>query len=66
MPVKVVPFEREQIYEVARLRRLTHHEGLSLADRACLALARIYDAPVLTRDRAWRSLKVGVVVRLIR
>lgn len=66
LPVKVVPFEGEQIFETARLRRLTHHERLSLADRACLALARMRSLPVLTTDRAWRSLKVGVVVRLIR
>ena len=66
LPVEVVPFEGEQMFEAARLRRLTHHERLSLADRVCLALARIRGLPVLTADRAWRSLKVGVVVRLIR
>jgi PIN domain nuclease of toxin-antitoxin system len=66
LPLHIVPFEGEQVFEAARLRRLTHHGGLSLADRACLALARLRNAPVLTTDRAWRSLKVGVDVRLIR
>ena len=65
-PVEVVSFEGEQMFEAARLRRLTHHARLSLADRACLALARIRKLPVLTTDRAWRSLKLGVVVRVIR
>jgi ribonuclease VapC len=66
LPLEVVPFEGDQIFEAARLRRLTHHEKLSLADRACLALARMRGLPVYTTDRAWRSLKLGVDVRVVR
>jgi ribonuclease VapC len=40
--------------------------GLSLGDRACLALAESLRQPVLTTDRAWRGLSVGVEIRLIR
>ncbi len=40
--------------------------GLSLADRACLALARRERLPVLTGDRAWSALDLGVDVVLIR
>lgn len=34
-------------------RRWRAGEGLSLADRLCLALAERIDAPVLTADRSW-------------
>jgi len=40
--------------------------GLSLGDRACLALALREQAPVLTGDRAWSKVDVGVEVVLIR
>jgi PIN domain nuclease of toxin-antitoxin system len=39
---------------------------LSLGDRACLALAYHYGYPVLTADRIWADLDLGVEVRLIR
>ena len=48
------------------LRRATRATGLSLGDRACLALATALDAPVLTADRAWRNLDAGVAIEVIR
>lgn len=47
-------------------RPITKTKGLSLADRACLALAERERLPVLTADRTWRSLDIGVDIRLIR
>jgi PIN domain nuclease of toxin-antitoxin system len=44
----------------------TRHRGLSLADRACLALALELKLPVVTADRAWADLDLGVEIRLIR
>ena len=41
-------------------------KGLSLGDRACLAPGLALDAPVLTADRAWAGLDVGVAVEVIR
>jgi PIN domain nuclease of toxin-antitoxin system len=52
--------------EVARLRPATKAQGLSLADRACLALADRLDIPALTTDREWAKADVGAEVRLIR
>ncbi len=52
--------------EIARLRPLTKAHGLSLADRACLALAKRLDIPVVTADRNWRDLNLGITVQLIR
>jgi PIN domain nuclease of toxin-antitoxin system len=51
---------------IARLRPTTRHLGLSLADRACLALAQRLVLPVLTTDRAWARLQIGVEIRLAR
>jgi len=52
--------------EIARLRRLTRTRGLSICNRACLALAKRLGLPVVTADREWVSLDLGVVVTLIR
>jgi PIN domain nuclease of toxin-antitoxin system len=52
--------------EVARLRPTTRDAGLSLGDRACLALARRLDAPALTADTAWSQAEVTVELRQIR
>jgi PIN domain nuclease of toxin-antitoxin system len=44
----------------------TRSLGLSLGDRACLALALALKAPVYTADRAWKKLKLGVRIHVIR
>jgi len=64
--VDVVPFDEEQAIETARLRPLTRSLGLSLGDRACLALARTLRLPAMTTDRAWSDLNIGIQVALIR
>ena len=64
--VDTVPFDEEQAIETARLRPLTRSLGLSLGDRACLALARTLQLPAMTTDRAWSELDIGVQVALIR
>jgi ribonuclease VapC len=40
--------------------------GLSLGDRACLALGIVLRAPVYTADKSWKKLKLGVPIHLIR
>jgi ribonuclease VapC len=62
----VRPFDAKQAIETGRMELRTRPFGLSLADRACLALARSLDLPVLTADRAWSGIDVGVAVELIR
>ena len=64
--VAVVEFDEAAAYEAGSLRALTCHRSLSLGDRACLALARRVGAPVLTADRAWGDLQLGVPVEVIR
>jgi PIN domain nuclease of toxin-antitoxin system len=61
-----VSFDEDDADDAARLYPLTRGLQLSLADRACLALARRLSATVLTGDRVWADLDIGVEVRLIR
>lgn len=56
----------EDCLAIAELRPRTRRLGLSLADRACLALALRLGVPVVTADRVWAEADVGVEVRLIR
>ncbi|MCZ6859743.1 MAG: type II toxin-antitoxin system VapC family toxin [Alphaproteobacteria bacterium] len=66
MDMDVVAFDNALALACGNLRRLTRHVGLSLGDRACLALAYARSLPVLTADRVWAELNIGVEVRLIR
>ena len=63
---EVMPFGPAQAIQTAELRVATRHRGLSLGDRACLALALSTGLPVLTADRAWRGLNLDVEIELIR
>ncbi len=62
----LVDFTPDLAAIAARLKAPTRSVGLSLGDRACLALALREQAPVLTGDRAWSKVDVGVEVVLIR
>lgn len=64
--VAVESFTTADAIEVARLRPLTRGVGLSLGDRACLALATRLDVPVLTADSAWIELKLDLEISQIR
>lgn len=64
--IAVQPFTSADAIEVARLRPLTRDLGLSLGDRACLALAKRLNAPVLTADSAWSKFNLRLEVRQIR
>jgi len=62
----VIAFDEAQAHAAGALRPLTRAAGLSLGDRACLACAQGLGAPVLTTDRAWKNLAVGLQIRVIR
>jgi len=63
--LEVVPFDEADAYAVGSLRAPTRRAGLSLGDRACLALAAKLDRPALTTDRAWKRVRSGATVRVI-
>jgi PIN domain nuclease of toxin-antitoxin system len=64
--VDVVNFDRGLAEETGLLAALTRGLGLSLGDRACLALARREGAIALTADNAWRKVDLGIEIQLIR
>jgi ribonuclease VapC len=64
--ITVEPFTAADAIDAGRLRPLTRDVGLSLGDRACLALARRLDAPALTADTDWQGVAHGVELRPIR
>ncbi|HEX5141553.1 MAG TPA: type II toxin-antitoxin system VapC family toxin [Dehalococcoidia bacterium] len=64
--VPVLPFSQEHGKTAGSLRSATRHLGLSLVDRACLAVAAELDVPAITADRLWVELDIGVQVVLCR
>ncbi len=64
--VEIVSFDQALSLASGRLRSGTRKLGLSLGDRACLALAAQLGLPVLTTDNAWAGLTDGPEVRVIR
>jgi len=64
--LEVHPFDVEAAYQTGALREPTRSLGLSLGDRACLALGQQLTAVVLTTDRPWRELGLGVEIQVIR
>ena len=65
----VEPFTLTDAMACAALQPATRPRGLSLGDRACLALGRRIGSTVLTADRNWLELDrdaIGVRIELIR
>lgn len=66
LDLRVVAFDQGQAYNAGLLRRYTREAGLSLGDRACLALAQAYNLPALTSDRRWSEVTINVDIIQIR
>lgn len=64
--IAVEPFTPSDAIEVGALRPLTREAGLSLGDRACLALARRLGASVYTADTTWAKVTLDVELHQIR
>jgi PIN domain nuclease of toxin-antitoxin system len=64
--ITVIPFDEEQATLVASLWKDTQPAGLSLGDRACLALALKKSLPALTTEREWQKCSLGVEIVKIR
>jgi ribonuclease VapC len=63
---EVFSFDSEQASIAGGLVEFTRSYGLSLGDRACLALAVVLDAPVYTTDKTWAKLDLGLQIHLLR
>jgi len=66
LELAVSPFDDAAARACAALRPASRAFGLSIGDRACLALAQAQKLPALTADRAWARLDCGVVIEQVR
>ncbi len=66
LKLSVAPFQETDAHAAGELYPRTASLGLSLGDRACLALALRKKATVWTADRVWKRLQIGVTSELIR
>ncbi len=64
--LEIVPFDKDLAYLTGQLAALTKPFGLSIGDRACLALAQKTGAIAVTADRAWGEIGTSIQVKLIR
>ena len=62
--VDVADFDGADAFAAGLLLPATRAAGLSLGDRACIALGRRSRLPVLTADIAWTSLDLGPGVEI--
>ena len=63
---EAVPFDRQQARTAGELLLPTRALGLSLGDRACLALGIELQAPVYTAEKAWKRVKIAIPIHIIR
>lgn len=66
LELEVIPFDTHLAFQAGALRPLTKPLGMSLGDRACIALGLHLTLPVLTAERTWQSLSLPVPVHTIR
>jgi ribonuclease VapC len=68
LELKIIDMDFTQAALAGRMRALTRTIGLSLGDRACLALAKTMGATALTSDRSWLTVaaELGVSIELLR
>lgn len=68
LPFERAPFDDDLAFETGAMISVTQSAGLSLGDRACLALARRTGLRAVTADRSWVAVskELGVAVDLLR
>ena len=64
---EVIPFDKAQAAVAAEMRSVTKSLGLSLGDRACIALGQKLQLPIYTADKIWNEVQLdNIDIRLIR
>jgi ribonuclease VapC len=68
LPFARIPLDSELAFDCGLMLPATRAAGLSLGDRACLALARRLACRALTADQAWAAISeaVGIEVEVLR
>lgn len=66
LPCLPVEFSLAHAAIAGKLRAQTRASGLSLGDRACLALAQHQGLAAITADRRWLDVGLDIDIRVIR
>lgn len=66
LDLAIEPLDDKQAWQTGVLRLATKEFGLSLGDRACLALAYLKQLPVLTADKHWEKLTLAIKITQLR
>jgi ribonuclease VapC len=64
--LKIEPFTSERAELASQLRETSRSLGLSLGDRACLALALNLKITAMTADKVWETLVIQIPIQVIR
>ena len=64
--IDVIDFNHQQALACAAMRPLTRSAGLSLGDRACLALAQLMQGTAVTAGRAWDDVRQALGVQILQ
>lgn len=66
LDLRIEPLDETQAWMTGKLRIITKKFGLSLGDRACLALACAKKLPVITSDKQWQNLDTDIQIIQLR
>ena len=64
--IQPVDFDMEMALAAGFLKSYTKRLGLSLGDRCCLALGIVRKNTVVTADRSWSKLRLGIKIEVVR
>mgnify|MGYP000430348708 CR=1 FL=1 len=64
--IEIIDFDEQQAIIAAEISNKTKSKDLSLGALVCLALAMVKKIPVVTADKIWSKLDIGVDMKLIR
>lgn len=64
--LSVMAFDEAQAMAAAALRPRTRALGLSLGDRACIALGELRGAKIITCDAAWSAVDTSADIMQVR
>ena len=63
--IELIDFDRDLAIAAGKLKKQSTPLGLSIGDRACLALASKLSVPAVTSDLVWKKIR-GIAVYAIR
>jgi len=66
LELQIESLDDQQAWKTGLLRMSTRELGLSLGDRACLALAHFKKLPVMTADKQWDKLTIDLDIIQLR